>query len=106
MNPGHWLIHIIGVDTEAGHAYAFWSGFGSDLGEAALLGALLGVLRKHNCEVHHCWRVGRHATAAGHKVCRRHHPDDGLTAEQVLAAHEVAQRQQLSRRDDTGKGAK
>jgi len=41
-----WLLHWLAVHTgtvdEAGPYYGFWSGFGSDLGEAALIGAVIG----------------------------------------------------------------
>jgi len=86
----HWLLHVLGIDNPAGHWYAFWSGAGSDLGEVAIIGGLAAICRRHNCEVHGCWRLGRHATAAGHIVCRRHHPAAPLTARQVTADHERA----------------
>jgi hypothetical protein len=85
-----WLLHVLGVDNMSGRWYGFWSGFGSDLGEAAILGGLASMVRARNCEVKGCWRLGRHATAANHRVCRRHHPDDHLTAEHVQAAHQAA----------------
>lgn len=77
----HDLAHWLGIDSTTDRAYAWWSGIGSDLGEVALIGWLWAFLRRHNCEVHRCWRLGRHATPGGHMVCRRHHPDDHLTAE-------------------------
>jgi hypothetical protein len=40
--------------------------------------------------VHRCWRIGRHATAAGHLVCRRHMPGGAPTHEEVIAAHNAA----------------
>ncbi len=86
----HWLAVHTGAVNEAGPYYGFWSGFGSDLGEIALIGGIIGVLRQHNCEVKGCLRLGRHRTAAGHKVCRRHHPDDHLTAGQVREHHDQA----------------
>lgn len=86
----NWLLHVLGVDDVSGRWYGWWSGAGSDLGELALVGALAGMLRQHNCEVRRCWRLGRHKTAAGHKVCRRHHPDDHLTVQDVHAAHGAA----------------
>lgn len=86
----HWLLHVLGVDDVSGRWYGFWSGFGSDLSEFGLVAALAGLLRQHNCEVKGCWRLGRHATAAGHHVCRRHHPDDHLTAEDVRRHHHWA----------------
>lgn len=85
----HWLLHVLGTDNVSGTAYAFWSGFGSDLGEVAIIGGLVSVYRRHNCEVHGCWRLGRHATAAGQHVCRVHHPDGHLTAETVRSAHHL-----------------
>jgi hypothetical protein len=83
----HLLLVVLGIDDTSGPWYGFWSGFGSDLTEFALIGVLLGTIRAHNCEVHHCWRLGRHTTAAGTKVCRKHHPDDHLTEESVREAH-------------------
>jgi hypothetical protein len=83
----HLILRILGVDDLSGPWYGFWSGFGSDLTEFALIGALLSMVRAHNCEVHGCWRVGRHVTAAGQHVCRRHHPDGHLTEESVREAH-------------------
>lgn len=85
-----WLLHVLGVDNVAGRWYGFWSGFGSDLGEVAIVGGLASMVRHRNCEVHHCWRLGRHVTAAGHRVCRRHHPEDHLTAAAVRAHHDTA----------------
>lgn len=76
-----WLAHILGLDDMAGRWYGFWSGFGSDLGEIAIIGGLISIVRRHNCHVHHCWRVGRHPVqGTPHVVCRRHHPDGHLTA--------------------------
>jgi hypothetical protein len=61
----HWLAVHTGTSNEAGPYYAFWSGFGSDLSEAALL-------RKHNCHSRGCWRIGRHVVD-GTPWCDRHH---------------------------------
>jgi hypothetical protein len=79
----HLLAHVLGLDNGSATPYLFWSGIGSDLGELAIVGVLAGMLRKHNCEVHRCWRLGRHSTDGGHMVCRKHHPDGHLTAGQV-----------------------
>lgn len=84
---GHFLAHFFGLDNLSGPWYGFWSGAGSDISELAIVGAMLGMLRQHNCEVRRCWRLGRHKTAAGHKVCRKHHPEDHLTAGRVAEAH-------------------
>ncbi len=98
----HWLLHFFGLDSASGPAYLAWSGALSDLGEITLLAGLIAFLRHRNCEVHHCWRLGRHTTAAGHRVCRKHHPDDHLTTERVLADHRAAHhREHLSRSGGT-----
>ena len=89
----HWLAVHTGTVNEPGPYYGFWSGFGSDIGEIALIGAVLGIFRKHNCEVKGCWRLARHETAAGHKVCRKHHPDisnKAPTNQEVIDAHAAA----------------
>ena len=90
----HWLAVVTGTVNEPGPEYGFWSGFGGDLAIiGTLLGAPLVLLRKHNCEVRGCWRLARHETAAGHKVCRIHHPDDSLTGQDVIDAHHAARRE-------------
>lgn len=72
----HWLAHVLGMDDLSGPFYGFWSGAGSDLGELAIVGSMLGVYRKHNCHVRGCWRIARHQIAGTDwVVCRRHHPD-------------------------------
>jgi len=67
-----WLPHVLGIDNEAGRWYAFWSGFGSDLGELAIIGGLASIYRRHACHAAGCWRIGRH-TVAGSPWCNRHH---------------------------------
>jgi hypothetical protein len=95
-----WCYVYFGVKG-FGPYYGFWSGFGSDLGEATIVTAIFGLLfhvfKVNNCEVHHCWRIGRHKTLAGHCVCRKHHPDHATaapTAGEVATAHEVAKAEQ------------
>jgi hypothetical protein len=89
----NWIYFHLGL-SNAGPWYAFWGGFGSDIGELSIFLAMGTMIahqaRIHNCEVHRCWRLRRHTTAAGHQVCRRHHPSDHLTAEGVTAAHKAA----------------
>lgn len=90
---GHWLYWHFGVNG-SGPWYGFWSGAGSDIGELTIVTAIFASMahaaRINNCEVHGCWRLRRHTTAAGHRVCRTHHPDGKLTAEGVTAAHKAA----------------
>jgi hypothetical protein len=68
----HWLAVHTGTVDEGGPYYGFWSGFGSDLGEVTLIGAVLGTYYKHNCHRRGCWRVGRHMVD-GTPWCNRHH---------------------------------
>jgi hypothetical protein len=69
-----------GTVNEPGPYYGFWSGFGSDLTEFAIIGTIAtGVyqlIRKYNCHHPGCWRVGNHPAAGGQfSLCYRHHPD-------------------------------
>ena len=80
----HVIAHLLGIDNESGPWYAFWSGFGSDLGEIAIMGSLLALVRRHNCHVKGCPRLGRHPVAGTTwTVCRRHHPDGHPSAQDV-----------------------
>ncbi len=94
MGAWDFITHVLGVDASGPGTWswgAFWGGSG---GDASLLAALLGGgaawARKHNCEKHGCWRLGRHATAAGHVVCRRHHPEGAPSAQDIIDAHNAA----------------
>jgi len=69
-----------GTINEPGPYYGFWSGFGSDLTEFAIIGTIAtGVyqlVKKYNCHYPGCWRVGNHPAAGGQfSLCYRHHPD-------------------------------
>ena len=83
LNPSpvnHWLAVHTGTINESGPYYGFWSGFGSDLAEISILGAIgTGVyqlVKKYNCHEPGCWRVGTHPAAGGQfLLCYRHHPD-------------------------------
>jgi len=77
---GHWLQVHTGTVNEPGPYYGFWSGFGSDLAEFSILGAIgTGVyqlIKKYNCHEPGCWRIGNHPAAGGQfLLCYRHHPD-------------------------------
>jgi hypothetical protein len=75
--------------------YNFWSGIGSDIGEATLISAVaIGVytgVRKVNCHSKRCWRIGHHALeGTPYILCRHHHPDvpnGGATHEHILREH-------------------
>jgi hypothetical protein len=77
---GNWLTVHLGLDDLSGSWYGFWSGFGSDLAELGLIGAVATgvyqIVRKYNCHEPGCWRVGTHPAANGQfLLCYRHHPD-------------------------------
>ena len=77
---GHWLQVHTGTVNETGPYYGFWSGFGSDLTEFGIIGAIAtGVyqlVKKYNCHYPGCWRVGNHQAAGGQfSLCYLHHPD-------------------------------
>ena len=60
--------------------YGFWSGFGSDIEEFGILGAIgagiYQLIKKYNCHEPGCWRIGQHPAAGGQfLLCYRHHPD-------------------------------
>jgi hypothetical protein len=77
---GHWLQVHTGIVNETGVYYGFWSGFGSDLEEFGILGAIAAAIyslfKKYNCHEPGCWRIGNHPAAGGQfHLCYRHHPD-------------------------------
>jgi hypothetical protein len=77
---GHWLQIHTGVVNEPGPYYGFWSGFGSDIEEFGILGAIgaaiYQLVKKYNCHEPGCWRIGNHPAAGGQfNLCYRHHPD-------------------------------
>lgn len=77
---GHWLQVRTGTVNEPGPYYGFWSGFGSDLEEFGILGAIgagiYQLVKKYNCHEPGCWRIGQHPAAGGQfLLCYRHHPD-------------------------------
>ena len=73
-----WLLHWLAVHTGSSNTpgappnYNFWSGIGSDIGEVAIIGGMITMVRKHNCHQARCWRVGRHVVD-GTPWCNRHH---------------------------------
>ena len=89
----HWLAHVLGLDSGSGPMYLFWSGFGANFGELAIVGALLAVVRRHNCHAKGCWRIAR-APVDGTpwRTCWRHHPDGKPTHTRILALHRRARR--------------
>jgi len=89
--------------TATGEGYAFFSGIGSDLTELLVLGGLIALYRKHNCNVKRCWRLQwrEYVDADGtkHLWCRHHHPDQPVyfrDVEAFVREHEARKRESLS----------
>jgi hypothetical protein len=84
----HWLAEWTGTnstyDTFSTHVYNFVSGFGSDLGEVALIGGvyhLFAVSRCHQggegfrgCRKHGKYDFFDPTTNTTYKLCSKHHP--------------------------------
>ena len=76
----HWLgqaVHTYVFHPLTGYGYQWWSGAGSDLGEASILTALIVHFRHHNCHRKGCWRLGHQHPDPKHPghglpVCRKH----------------------------------
>jgi hypothetical protein len=100
----HWLtVHTGSSNTPSVVPnYNFWSGFGSDIAEVTLIGAVLAALfswyRRNNCHVEHCKRISHrivtgldeHGQPVTYHVCRRHHPADAPSHQDVIDAHQAA----------------
>lgn len=75
------ILHILGIEPRTpSTAYNWWSGAGSDIGEVAIIGGITGLVFRHNCHQHGCWRLSRHTvvdpTTGEHIVrCRKHHEE-------------------------------
>jgi hypothetical protein len=98
----HWLaLHTGTLHGGPDIYYNFWSGFGSDLGEATLITAVgVGVytgVRKVNCHTKGCWRIGHHRLdGTPYILCKHHHPDvpnHGASHEHILEHYRRVQEQ-------------
>ena len=106
-----WLAHFFGFAAGDGNgtAYLFWSGIGSDLAYVTVFAALLAAYRRHNCQMRHCWRLGRHeftdpADQVSRNLCWRHHPD--VKTRQLTAGRlaDIQKRRHLYLGSKPGKG--
>jgi len=75
----YWLEIHTGTVNESGPYYGFFSGFGSDIAEFAILGGVVQFYRQHNCHVKRCKRFKtfkfvEKATGNEYKLCKKHHP--------------------------------
>lgn len=81
----HLLLRLLGVDDLSGPWYGFWSGFGSDL---AYIGIIWALVKRHNCHVRWCWRIGLYP-AGEFRVCRRHHPEGAPSPQRVAERYHL-----------------
>jgi hypothetical protein len=86
-----WWIHLTGGDSGSGLVYLELSGFLSLLIPPLLTLAGIGLLWgwRNQCRVHRCYWPARRTTAAGDRVCWKHHPHPHKTFEQVCADHHL-----------------
>jgi hypothetical protein len=81
------LVHIsqlTGTSSSSSRAYNFWSGFGSDIAEVAILGGIIQMYRRHNCHVYRCWRISHHPIPGSPYVCcKKHHPEVPSKAREI-----------------------
>lgn len=94
-----WLYNAVRWTWHDPDGYNFISG---PLADITLLGGAYALLRHHNCHVKGCWRVGRHPVAGtSYIVCRKHHPHEKPTAQQVLDEHAKAMDERRAARAST-----
>jgi len=91
----HWFEIHTGTVNESGPYYGFWSGFGSDIGEATILVGIVTLYRHHNCHVKGCAHLGRRVDGTPYVACPKHHPDHqggkrSISFEELKAAHRRA----------------
>jgi hypothetical protein len=88
--PWHFLVHWTGSDFGSAYGQFQPYDFLSGLAGLSIFGLLLAQLRKHNCHVHGCWRIGRHPVeGTAYTVCRHHHPEGHVTAADVRIRHHL-----------------
>lgn len=87
-----WWLTVTGSNNTSGVWYGFWSGFGSDLGEIAIIASIIGWYKHNECHVDSCHRLGKHPFRH-YKLCKHHHPGvpDKLTHLQVIKLHKQDQ---------------
>jgi membrane protein YdbS with pleckstrin-like domain len=79
-----WVIGVWPVPAGTSPWYQFWSGF-----FIVILSLVTSTwLRKQNCHVRWCWRLGRFPVADGQFcVCRHHSPDVRVRHNKVTFEH-------------------
>ena len=64
-----WL-QWTGIWDPTGAWYSFWSGLGG--ANWPVLGVLIVFGWHHNCSHGPCWRLSRHLTPEGYRLCHKH----------------------------------
>lgn len=86
----HFILHLLGIDTQQSYFYDFWSGI------ATQLGLLIGITSwywHHTCHVQTCWRRAKFPVkGTPYTVCAKHHPEtpDKVTHLHIVKAHKEA----------------
>jgi hypothetical protein len=98
--PWHWVEVHTGTVNESGPYYGFWSGFGANFGELAIITGVYAVIRKHNCHVKGCRALRTHqVVGTPYIACNKHHPhlkeDEDITAEEIAKAAAAARAREL-----------
>jgi hypothetical protein len=91
----HWFEVHTGTVNESGPYYGFWSGFGSDLGEATLVVGRVATWHHHNCHIKRCPWLGRQVAGTPYVACPKHHPEHkgskrAISLEELHRAHKAA----------------
>jgi hypothetical protein len=83
---GQIVLHLLGIDDANSPWYLLYSGIaGSASTLAALVTFTVAFLRKHNCHVQGCWRIGRHPVeGTAFVTCARHHPRERAPTEEEV----------------------
>src|SRR5581483_189546 len=97
--------HFISVDLfhplhMTSQSYAFWSGIAGSfvLGGGIWVGSAT-LLRRHNCHVKGCMRIGRLPVAGTHYVvCNKHHPEGARTVEHIHQQYHRAKNEATDKR--------
>ena len=67
----HWIEVHTGTVNESGPYYAWFSGFGSDLGEGTIFASIWMIYRQHKCKT--CPRIAKHRVeGTSYKTCHKH----------------------------------
>jgi len=83
-----------------GWGYQFWSGIAGSfvLGGGIWVGSAT-LLRRHNCHVKGCMRIGRLPVAGTHYVvCNKHHPEGARTVEHIHQQYHRAKNEATGKR--------